>query len=305
MTTVMKKYIILAATFFVACTFTACMDNVDEPPVVADAGITSPIPVGEVNTTIKALKERFQGSITSNNTFELVTENIVFEGVVVGNDVSGNLYQTLLLREILDDGTDQCIQVGIKNTHLCPYFPIGQKVRVNLNGLYIGNYSYVPKVGTPYKTSSGNIRLGPMLLEDCRTHIQLVSGPSDEKKAALLTPVEVDGTWLASDANRNLNNTPMLATMEGTFSEANGERIFAPNVSEAEDPAEGYDAGYARNRYFLVNNTPVLVRTSTRNEISYTIIPSGRVRVTGMLTYYGSDWQLQMRDLGDLKILDN
>lgn len=301
----MKKYIILAATFFVASTFTACMDNVDEPPVVADAGITSPIPVGEVNTTIKALKERFQGSITSNNTFELVTENIVFEGVVVGNDVSGNLYQTLLLREILDDGTDQCIQVGIKNTHLCPYFPLGQKVRVNLDGLYIGNYSYVPKVGTPYKTSAGNIRLGPMLLEDSRTHIQLVSGPSDEKKAALLTPIEVDGAWLNSSINRNMYNTPLLATMVGTFSEANGERIFAPNVSVEENSADGYDAGYARNRNFMVGSTKVLVRTSTRNEISYTVIPSGQVRVTGMLTYYGSDWQLQMRDLKDLQPLDD
>lgn len=299
----MKKYIFLAATTFVACTFTACMDSVDEPPMVVDTGVTSLVPVGEVNTTIDGLKTRFQGPMTSNNTYELVGEDIVFEGVVVGNDISGNLYQTLLLREILADGTDQCIQVGIKNTHLSPYFPLGQKIRVNLKGLYIGNYSYVPKVGTPYKTSAGNIRLGPMLLEDSRTHIQLVAGPSDEEKTKLLTPVEVDGDWLADGANRNINNAPMLATMEGYFSEANGERIFTPNVSAEDDPAEGYDAGYARNRNFMVGSTKVLVRTSTRNEISYTIIPSGRVRVTGMLTYYGSDWQLQMRDLGDLQIL--
>ncbi len=302
-----NKYICMMAIAITAFSLTACMDQTDEPPVAPDpsaVGFTSSTSVGEVNTTINELKQLFSSYITSNNTFVKVEKDLVFEATVVGNDVSGNLYQTLLLREILDDGTDQFIQVGIKNTHISPFFPLGQSVRININGLYIGNYSYVPKIGTPYKTSAGNIRLGPMLVEDCRTHVQLVTGPSDEEKDALLTPIAVDGTWLSSSANRNKNNTPMLATVEGTFSEADGERIFAPDVPEAEDPENGYDAGYARNRKFVVDGTEILVRTSTRNEISYTIIPSGRVKVTGMLTYYNKEWQLQMRDLNDLEILD-
>ncbi len=301
-----NKYIWVMAMALATFSLTACMDQHDEPPVDADAstlGFTSPVSVGEVNTTISALKTLFSSYVTSNNTFVKVEENLVFEGTIVGNDASGNLYQTLLLREILDDGTDQCIQVGVKNTLLWPYFPLGQTVRINLNGLYIGNYSYVPKIGTPYKTSSGNIRLGPMLVEDSRTHVQLVAGPGETKLKALLTPITVDGAWLADSGNRNKNNTPILATMEGTFPEANGKRIFTPNVPVEEDPEEGYDAGYARNRKFNVGGTEVLVRTSTRNEISYTIIPSGNVRVTGMLTYYGQDWQLQMRDLNDLEVL--
>lgn len=303
-----NKYIIFifAATVFAAGVLSACMDDTPEPPVAADAseiGITSATSVGEVNTTIQALKQKFGAYITANNTYTEVTEDIVVQGTVVGNDISGNLYQTLLLREILEDGTDQCIQVGIKNTHLCPYFPLGQTIKINLKGLYVGNYSYVPKIGTPYKTSSGNLRLGPMLLEDCHTHIQLVDGPSDEMKSRLLTPVEVDGSWLMTSSNLNRYNTPLLATMVGTFTEADGKRIFAPNVSEEEDPDNGYDAGYARNRTFKVGGADVLVRTSTRNEISYTIIPSGSVRVTGMLTYYGQEWQLQMRDLNDLVVV--
>ena len=114
----MKKYIYLAATIFAACTFAACMDDVDEPPVKDDNGITCQESVGEVNTTIAQLKTRFKNSISARNSFEEVEDSLVFEGTVVANDISGNLYQTLVLRDIRDDGSDQCIQLGIKNTHL-------------------------------------------------------------------------------------------------------------------------------------------------------------------------------------------
>jgi hypothetical protein len=143
-----------------------------------------------------------------------------------------------------------------------------------------------------------------MLMELCRTRVQLVEGPSPLQKKALLTPLEKDGDWLKQSSNRNINNSPMLVTLEGYFPEADGKRVFTPNVSVEEDSDEGYDAGYAKNRNFNVGGTNVLVRTSTRNEISYTVIPFGRCRVTGVLTYYSNDWQLQMRDLKDLEVLE-
>lgn len=292
----MKKYIYLAATILAAYTFTACMDDVDEPPVKDDNGITCQESVGEVNTTIAQLKTLFKNSITARNSYEEVEDNLVFEGTVVANDISGNLYQGVILRDIRDDGSDQCIQVGIKNTHLSPFFPLGQTVRINLKGLWIGNYSYVPKVGQPYRTSSGNYRLGPMLLELCRTQVQLVEGPGALKKKELLKPLVKDDVWLKASGNRIISNTPLLATIEGTFPEADGKAIFAPY--------ELHDEGFGVNRKMKVGSTEITVRTGTRNEISHTIIPSGLCRVTGMLAYYGSEWQLIMRDLSDLEVLE-
>ncbi len=287
-----NKYILLALALVSAMGFVACADP-DEPPVLADgaeAGITSTESVGDVNTTITELKSTYRTAMTSNNQFVRVEDNQVFEGIVVANDVSGNLYQTLLLRQV---DTDQFIQVGIKNTHLCPYFPLGQNVRINLKDLYIGNYSYVPKVGQPYYTSAGNLRLGPMLLELCRTKVQLVESPGEDKVKAALTPIEADDSWLAS--NRDVDHTPVLATVEGTLNAADGKLTFAPY--------EEHDAGYGVNRAMKVGSQTIQVRTSTRNEVSFTVMPQGRVRITGMLTYYGSEWQLTMRDLKDLQTL--
>ena len=288
-----------------AFTFTACMDEHDEPPTDVETGAYSTTSVGEVNTTIADLKVRYRSKMTANNTYVKVLKDEVFEGTVVGNDISGNLYQKLALSELTPEGEVQTIYLSIKNTNLYSYFPLGCSVRVNLKGLWIGNYGYVPTIGTPYRTSAGNMRLGAMLLEDCHTHVQLVEGPDAVTKERLLTAEPIDGNWLSNDGNKNINNCPKLVVMEGTFPEADGERIFTPNVSEAEDPLNGYDAGYARNRNFKVGRTTVLVRTSTRNEISVTVIPTGRVRLTGFLTYYGSDWQFQMRNLADMEVLGN
>ena len=52
------------------------------------------------NTDILQVKEKYSAPISGNNTFEEVKEDVIFEGVVVANDISGNLYQTLVLRDI-------------------------------------------------------------------------------------------------------------------------------------------------------------------------------------------------------------
>ena len=300
----MKNKNIIWAILLAGCTFTACMDEHDAPPTDVDPGATSPTSVGEVNTTIDDLKSKFVGYMSKSNLYVQVEEDLVFEGVVVANDKSGNVYQKIVLSEQTPAGYIESINLNIKNTNLFAYFPLGQAVRVNLKGLWIGNYSQVPTIGTPYKTSAGNLRLGPILMQDCRTHVQLVEGPDEATKQKLLTPQVVDDTWLSTNSNFSIHNSPILVTMEGTFPEADGKRIFTPNVSSAEDPDNGYDAGYARNRTLQVGSVKVLSRNSTRNEISLTVIPSGKVRVTGVLTFYGKEWQLQMRDLNDLEILE-
>ena len=173
----------------------SCMSDVDDPDTEGYL-ITSPTSIGEVNSTIGEVKDKYC-SAGSSNFYERVNEDVIIEGVVVANDEGGNLYQTLLIRSIDEAaGTDQCIVLAVKNTCLYPYFPLGQRIKINLKGLYAGCYSKVPKIGQPYRTSSGNLRLGPMLLELCRTNIELVGEP--DLNAPELVPVTVAsiGTFL-------------------------------------------------------------------------------------------------------------
>ncbi len=293
---------------------TACMDSHDEPNT--DRLVITATGLPEANATILSVKERYASSISTSNTFEQVHDDVIFEGIVVGNDVSGNLYQTLVLRHIGSQPgatDDQCIQVGIKHTILYPYFPLGQRVRINLKGLYIGNYSRVPKVGEPYYTSSGNLRLGPILMPHVAQNIELVGKP--DLNAPELTPRDLTTasgeSWLRASANRTYLNTPLLATVRGTIQEVQGAaaqeaetgalsgeleplpKIFAPEAL--------YDAGYAVNRNLTTTGgNTVTLRTSTQNDLSFLPIPSDARTYTGVLSYYSS-WQMTLRSADDIQ----
>lgn len=309
----MKAKHILPALFgILLLSTTACVDQHDEPDT-SDYAITSSQPVGTTNSTIAKVKADYESVTSSRNNFVKVDSDLIIEGVVCANDISGNLYQTVLLRDINADGTDQCIQLGIKNTCLYPYFALGQRLQINLKGLYIGCYSYVPKIGQPYYTSAGNLRLGPMLFELCATQIHLIGSP--DTSAPELVPVDLTGAegtaWLRASANKVYTNTPMLATVEGKIKEMQGDaaetaekgevvleyeplpKIFAPEALR--------DAGYGVDRTIQLDNstTSVTLRTSTDNNISYLLLPTDKRQYTGMLTYY-SGWQIQLRDVTDI-----
>ncbi len=288
----MKKFFsfILISALALA-TWTACVEDQHEDPNTDHYLVTSPVSLGRTNTTIGELKSRYSSYMTQSNAFVKVEEDLIFEGVVVANDISGNLYQTLMLR----DG-DDAIVLGVKNTCLYPYFAFGQCIKVNLKGLYIGNYSKTPKIGQPYQTSAGNWRLGPMLFPLLAENVEIIGRP--DTTYAECIPVEPTVDWLKSSSNQNYQNAPMLVTVEGVFTEADGKATFAPD--------ELKDAGYGVDRSFKVGTSTtvtITVRTSTQNEISYEVLPQGQVRLTGMLTYY-SGWQLQLRSLDDIEVLE-
>lgn len=305
----MKKIYSLIAAALMAFSFTSCLDQYDEPDV-QDYIITA-TNIGEPNYTIASMKEKYSSQMSTNNTFKQVNEDVVFEGVIVGNDISGNLYQTLILRSIESTpgaADDQCIQLGIKNTFISPYFPIGQRLRVNLNGLYVGNYSKTPKVGQPYYTSAGNLRLGPMLFQMCGTNIQLVGKP--DLNAPELVPLERDEAWFKDSKNQTYKNSPMLSRAAGVMKEVQGnkaERASTGELSGEKEPLPKifapkalYDAGYAVDRTLIMEKgTELTIRTSTQNTISYLQMPRDSRTYTGIFTYY-SGWQIQLRDVDDI-----
>lgn len=276
---------------------TACMDDYDEPNT-DDYLITSPTSIGDVNYSIAELKQAKSSLFGQTNAFEQVKEDLILEGVVAANDCGGNLYQTLLIRQIdnskaADDPTrDQAIVLAVKHTWLTPYFPLGQRIKVNLKGLYIGVYSKLPKIGQPYYTSSGNLRLGPILLQLCQTNVELVGKP--DPTCAECQPIERSPEWLRASENKNALNYPQLVTVKGTLAEADGEAIFAPE--------ELQDAGYGVDRTLTneVNNTKVTIRTSTKNDIAFTVMPQGEHSFTGLLSVY-NNWQIQLRSVDDIK----
>lgn len=320
--------------------FTSCMDDYDTPNtdnyiVTAPAGT-----LGDVNVTISQIKSKFCAGRSSGshgrNNYNYYTEVIgdsILTAVVAANDISGNLYQTLLLRNIESDGTDQSIILKVKNTCLYPYFAVGQRIKLNLKGLWVGVYSYTPQIGTPYKTSSGNLNLGPMEFNLCQTNIELVGKPD----ASVPECQPIDYTTAAGEAaldalkpNTNkadysiTSNIPTLATVKGKIKQVQGATASKPETGASTDnkgekepiteingnylkifaPYQLHDDGYGVDRDIILDATSksVTLRTSTKNDISYRYIPKDSRSYTGILQYdsYDKVWQIQLRSLDDI-----
>lgn len=294
----MKKNIITLGSLLIAIcslSFISCMDD-NEEPNVSDYMITSEKSVGSPTLSIKDFKEKYANLFSETNSFAKVETEEVIQGVVVANDQGGNLYQSIVLADC--DGVEvdptNCIQLAVKNTCLYPYFKMGQLVRVNLKDLYIGCYSKMPKIGQPYYTSSNNLRLGPMLLELCRTKVFLVGEASDYADKIYPVYLEENSELLTDKSYQNFMNAPMLVTVEGTFPDADGEAILAPD--------ELKDAGYGVDRDFMIGKTKITVRTSTQNEVAFLVMPKEKAILTGVLSYYDG-WQLQLRSVNDMAII--
>ncbi len=308
----------------------SCMDNFDEPNTDSYI-VTSPTDIGAVNSTILEVKEKFcaNGNTAdymrnSSNFYTKVTDDIIIEGVVCANDVSGNLYQTVLLRNIDSTQTgsaqDQSIIIGIKTTAIYPYLAVGQRIKINLKNLYAGVYSKVPRIGQPVLSSYGNINLGAFDFEYLKSNMQLVGKPDTtvaECKPIDLTDATGDA-WLRASANKTFQNSPMLATVRGLIKEVQGENAAKFDIG-TEDGVEGqtesvsangrkifapyelHDQGYGVDRTIMLasNNSTVALRTSTKNRISFLELPTDTRSYTGIVSYYDT-WQVQLRDTTDI-----
>lgn len=327
------KYLSIIAVLSLFTT-TACMDSHDEPPVTItgnEDNINNDF--GEPNATILDIKAKYCKSAdgadysrNSSNWYTEIKDDIVIEGVVCANDISGNLYQTILLRNIDetkaadDPARDQSIILSLRSTALYNYFKLGQRIKINLKGLYVGVYSKTPRIGMPYKTSSNNINLGPIIFETfMEKNLEVVGSPNTN--APELTPLDktddAGKAWLRATANRNYENCPLLATVRGTIKEASEanrnvlskgteedvlgmEETLSANGKKIFGPYELHDAGYGVDRTLeLGNGSSVTIRTSTKNRVSFVELPEDTRSYTGILSYYDT-WQLQLRDTDDI-----
>src|SRR5687767_11019817 len=108
----------------------SCNKKFDEPPAFIEPNITA-------NTTIKQLK-----AMHTIGAIEKISQDLVIAGVVVADDRSGNFYKSIAIQD--ETGG---ITVRLDGTNLYTTYPVGRKVYIKLNGLYVGDYNRLIQIG--------------------------------------------------------------------------------------------------------------------------------------------------------------
>lgn len=217
------------------------------------------------NTTIAALKAMCTSSFLN------ITGNIVIEGTVSANDQSGNLFKQLNIQDATGG-----ITFSINISGLYPEYPVGTKLAINCDGLCIGKYGNVVQLGMP-PYSSYVTRVDPAVF-----YSKVFTIGSNET----ITPIK---TTIGGFSNDLVNKLITIEDVQFTSTELG--KAWADPTATA-------------NRYIEdLFGSKTIVRTSNYANFANTILPSYRGTITALLTKYNSDYQLIIRDLGDIRMI--
>jgi len=236
--------------------------------------------------TISQLKSNFAAAIASQTEpYQKVESDVQVKGRITGNDIQGNIYNSVCL----EDATGG-ILIDIAQGGLFAYLPVGQEIIVNLKDLYVGSYGQQAAIGTPYTNARGQSSVSRMSRYLWNEHFTYVGKPDATKVQAEVFDVKkiADTDYLRTHSGR-------LMTIKGVkFKDADGKKVFAPAAEK--------DAANSVNRELDgYTNRQIVVRTSTYADFAATPLPQGKVDITGIFTRYRNTWQILLRTADDVK----
>lgn len=272
----LNKYLLPVAF---AALMTAC-DSCDIEPVIPP--VQAPVDTTQASMTILEFKQKFW--TTQENSMELIGNMpdgspTLLRGRVVSTDVTGNCYKQLVLR---DETAAITMTVNISDMYLI--YPYGAEFLVDVSSLYVGMYKNFMQVGakeatrtSPYNVPEDEFK--PLI------HGNGWPKPEDAK------PIEVDLETL-----NTLKQTP-----EG-LQEWQSQLVTINDV-EFETPGYEFSPTYGSTVSQYVRNgaNRIILRFSGRSAFAHRVIPAGKGSVTGILSYYNSDWQIIPCTLDDLQ----
>lgn len=216
---------------------------------------------GTANKTIAELKATYLGVLDS------IKEDLIIQGIVVGNDESGNIYKKL----IIQDATGG-IELNLDRTSMYTEFKLGQRVFVKCKGMFLGDYNGLIQLGGKFNGSIGR-------LPDAMINQHLFR---DSLPGTVPTPVKI---VVGADNKQYISTLVKLENV--SFTEA-GQVWATQDVS-------------ATNRTLKDQSGKTLVvRTSQYANFAGLKVPSGNGTVYGLLSIFGTTWQLTIRDTSDL-----
>ncbi len=211
------------------------------------------------NKTIAELK-----GLYTSGTIE-ITQDVVVQGIVVGDDESGNLYKQLFVAD--ESGG---IELRVNVTNLYQTYPAGTKVIINCKGMYLGSYGGVTQLGGLYNGSFGRIEL-----TEFNNKVFAVSQQT-------VVPVETTITGI---------NDSML----GKMIKLNAVQFIDSDLGKT------YATTTTTNRTIKdANNNTIVVRTSNFANFASATLPSNSGSIKAILSKFNGTYQLYIRVQSDV-----
>lgn len=266
----MKKSICYNALFFSALMLLV-LAGCKKKPFDAPPG---EIPLDIDLTTIEQLK-----ALHTLDSIEYIDQDLFIEGVVIGDDKSGNFYKLI----VIQDETGG-IEVRINTTNLYNDFPIGMKIYVKCKGLWLDDYNGVYQLNGGVIDDNGT--LTTVGIETALIQDYIIKGKRDQ----FVTPKVVNINQLSDADVSTLIQLEGVQMVKGDTSKTYADAVgkFSVNLT-VED----------------CDNNNIILRTSGYASFAGTKVASGNGTIVGVFSVFGQDKQLYIRDLSDVNMSDD
>lgn len=258
----------------------ACSDEFDQPPMV--------IPTAEhhANMTIAEFKAKHWQD--DRNYIDTVKEDEIIHGWVTSSDESGNVYKSLYIM----DESGYGLSISINQNSLYNNYRIGQEIVLPLKGYFVGKYNGQQQLGYPQWYAAGSAWEATFLPQAMWESMVELNGLPDLSKVDTLE-VNISDFQGHTDAETLMKYQGRLVRINGVTFEDKGD-VFA-----VQPTADGKNGSTNRNITDESGNT-LIVRNSGYADFRGDILPDGEVDVIGLLSMYGTTWQLYLRSANDV-----
>lgn len=258
----LNRQLIIALVALIGLTFASCEREYDAPL------LTEPtVEIGDEGIiTIAKYKEMFT-SVPEEG--KIIEEDFAIRAVVVGNDISGNIYKQIYV----EDATGG-LSIGIDQNNIANDYPVGQEVVIKLQGLAATSYGGVIQLGM----NNNNPKNTRIPYEIAKKHLLKNQWP-DAKKAMPKV------TTMGSITDAMIGT---LIQLEGVYFEKGGELNYADQETNAINRILRDKSGKS-----------LYVRNSKYATFANDKLPKGNGTVVAILSKFGSDYQLFLRSADD------
>ncbi len=266
---------------------TSCMDGDWDSPKTQDifgnasidtTGTTVPF------VTIADIKAKYP-QYAADYTCTEIKDGGLLRCHVTGNDIEGNLYNSIAV----EDENGDALIVAIGEGNLYGYLPVGQEIIIDVKGLYIGGYGQQPQLGYPYTNKNGSTYVSRMSSYMWQKHFCILDSKVDIE-IPRFTPAEF----------RNLNmddNCGKLMTITNvTIKGADGTLKWAEESKATNNTVSLYFAELSQSY--------AMVYTSAYAKFANSIVPTGKLNLTGIWKRYRNAWELVIRSADDIEVVE-
>ena len=242
-----------------------CYKTFDAPPPYTE-------PETVANFSIQSLRAmHFTGN------FEKITNDLVIEGVVIADDRAGNFYQSIVIQDSTGGITIRLNGFGLYND-----FPVGRRVAVKLNGLWLGDYAGMLQLGNAVDRSN------PLYPELTAVPVPLFDRFLVKKE---YNNVVVPKTVRIDQLNDSLQSC-LVKIDQLEFAISDTGTSFADAVNKQSE----------NKTVKVCGGGSIFIRTSGFADFAADKIPRGNGSVTAVYSVFRTEKQLMIRDTGDIQM---